>query len=188
MIWFKEMAGDAYDPIWQQIALDLRLKLSTVIAVRSMLYAQAAMGSNSYAGEYILCPDTLDKLLGEKSGTARRVLAQMEVYGYAQDGRLVKWEQAQVEEKTTEKPSGRKLDVTALEWRILRAAVFDRDDYICQYCGQHVDHPHCDHVFPLSRGGKSIMENLVTACPSCNCSKHDRTPEEWRAGQCHSER
>ena len=115
MIWFKEMAGDAYDPIWQQIALDLRLKLSTVIAVRSMLYAQAAIGSNSFSGDYILCPDTLDKLLGEKSGTARRVLAQMEVYGYAQDGRLTKWEQAQGKFDSESGTQGESRPMTATE-------------------------------------------------------------------------
>ena len=76
----------------------------------------------------------------------------------------------------------RELDISWSEWRAVRQQVFERDGYVCQYCGHPVMHPHCDHVFPLSRGGRSTLDNLVTACPACNCSKHDKTPEEWRAG------
>ncbi len=76
----------------------------------------------------------------------------------------------------------RDLGVPFSEWRKLRAQVFVRDQYTCRYCGKHVDTPHCDHVLPLCRGGKTVLDNLVTACPSCNCSKHDKTLEEWRKG------
>lgn len=71
-------------------------------------------------------------------------------------------------------------DVPLPEWQRLRIEVFERDAYTCAYCGSVVDHPHCDHVVPLSRGGKSILENLVTACPTCNCSKGGKTLDEWR--------
>ena len=73
-----------------------------------------------------------------------------------------------------------KLDIPYSEWRILRAAIFLRDKNICQYCGMFVENPDCDHVVPLIRGGKSEESNLVTACPSCNRSKGEKTPEEWR--------
>lgn len=76
-------------------------------------------------------------------------------------------------------PGTRFMDVTPSEWRSLRLRVFERDKYVCQYCGCHVDNPECDHVTPRSRGGESSMENLVTACPSCNRSKGAKTPEEW---------
>jgi len=66
-----------------------------------------------------------------------------------------------------------------LDWESRRTTVFERDKYICQYCGTYVDSPHCDHVVPRSRGGSHEIENLVTACPRCNISKKDRTPEEW---------
>lgn len=74
----------------------------------------------------------------------------------------------------------RELGMPSAEWQRLRVEVFERDAYTCAYCGSVVEHPHCDHVFPLSRGGKSILENLVTACPACNCSKGGKTLEEWR--------
>lgn len=67
------------------------------------------------------------------------------------------------------------------DWRSLREAVFIRDGFRCFYCGSDVSSsPQCDHVFPISRGGKNVIENLTTACRSCNSSKGDKTPEEWR--------
>jgi len=75
----------------------------------------------------------------------------------------------------------RRLGVSASEWSLLRSAVFERDQYVCSYCGGDVsDAPQCDHIFPLSRGGKSTLDNLTTACASCNSSKRDKTPDEWR--------
>ena len=66
------------------------------------------------------------------------------------------------------------------DWRERRRTVFERDGWRCTYCGTATDAPHCDHVMPLSRGGSSDFDNLTTACPSCNTSKSDKTPDEWR--------
>ena len=74
----------------------------------------------------------------------------------------------------------RDLGVPFSVWRELRRQVFRRDDYTCRYCGKHAEDPHCDHVIPLCKGGKTELDNLVTACPACNLSKHDKTLEEWR--------
>lgn len=76
------------------------------------------------------------------------------------------------------KPS-RAMDVTAREWLELRSLVIARDGLICNYCGVEVDSPHIDHVIPMARGGKSILENLTVACLRCNSSKGSKTPEEW---------
>ncbi len=35
-----------------------------------------------------------------------------------------------------------------------------------------------DHIIPKSRGGKTIWENVVTACPKCNNKKGARTLKE----------
>ena len=54
-----------------------------------------------------------------------------------------------------------------------RRNVLVRDQYTCQYCEQ--DFPTSlltlDHVMPLSRGGKTTWENVVTACKKCNNKK-----------------
>lgn len=52
-----------------------------------------------------------------------------------------------------------------------------RDRYSCQYCGVSQDLT-IDHVVPLSRGGRTTWENVVTACRKCNGRKGSRTPEE----------
>ncbi len=61
-----------------------------------------------------------------------------------------------------------------------RRTVLARDMYTCQYCGSQPGRQELtvDHVIPRSRGGKTIWENVVAACGSCNRRKGDRTPEE----------
>lgn len=58
--------------------------------------------------------------------------------------------------------------------------IFKRDNYTCQYCGKHLekDELTLDHVFPKSRMGPDIWENLVTCCKECNQKKANRTPKE----------
>lgn len=58
-----------------------------------------------------------------------------------------------------------------------RQNIFKRDHSVCQYCGSR-ERLTIDHVVPKSRGGKSIWDNLVTACQRCNSLKGDQTPEE----------
>lgn len=75
-----------------------------------------------------------------------------------------------------------RLDVCLDEWDWLRSHVFARDEYRCAYCGADVkDFPQCDHVVPRSRGGKSVLDNLATACKACNSGKRDRALDEWLA-------
>lgn len=61
-----------------------------------------------------------------------------------------------------------------------RANVYRRDDYQCQYCGDHFAPAALtfDHVMPRSRGGETSWLNIVTACQECNRFKGDRTPAE----------
>lgn len=61
-----------------------------------------------------------------------------------------------------------------------RANIYWRDDYKCQYCGNHFPHSSLtlDHVIPKSKGGDKSWANLVTSCNKCNQKKADNTPEE----------
>jgi hypothetical protein len=52
----------------------------------------------------------------------------------------------------------------------LRIQVYERDLYTCVYCGSQKNLT-LDHVYPESLGGKTELENLVTACRSCNIKK-----------------
>ena len=62
--------------------------------------------------------------------------------------------------------------------RISRRALFARDGWRCAYCGDSSSRLTLDHVVPRSRGGDSVWENVVTACPACNLRKADRLLEE----------
>ncbi len=61
--------------------------------------------------------------------------------------------------------------------QLTRKNVLRRDHFRCQYCGGR-ESLTLDHVFPKSRGGRDLWENLVAACSSCNARKGCRTPEE----------
>lgn len=57
--------------------------------------------------------------------------------------------------------------------RKLRFDVFKRDAFICQYCGRHPPEIilEVDHISPVSEGGKTEIDNLVTSCFDCNRGK-----------------
>ena len=63
--------------------------------------------------------------------------------------------------------------------RFSRMNVFTRDKFRCQYCGDKkpVRQLNYDHVVPRVKGGKTVWENIVTACYACNSKKGSRTPE-----------
>ncbi|KUJ83517.1 HNH endonuclease [Microbulbifer flavimaris] len=55
-------------------------------------------------------------------------------------------------------------------------ALFFRDAHTCLYCGKDFILAELtrDHVQPVSRGGKDVWENVVTACRRCNQHKGNR--------------
>jgi len=63
---------------------------------------------------------------------------------------------------------------------LTNTALFARDASLCLYCGEECSRHHLtrDHVVPLSRGGRDIWENVVSACFQCNSKKGGRTPQQ----------
>jgi 5-methylcytosine-specific restriction endonuclease McrA len=74
--------------------------------------------------------------------------------------------------------------------------IWERDGWICHYCGCAVRHfseighqndtATVDHVTPVSKGGGNGKDNLVTACSFCNRWKgsHHR-PKHLRSALAH---
>jgi 5-methylcytosine-specific restriction endonuclease McrA len=62
--------------------------------------------------------------------------------------------------------------------KLTKRDILRRDDYICQYCGEHLSFLTIDHIIPRHMGGQHAWNNLVTACPSCNHHKGGRTVEQ----------
>ena len=54
-----------------------------------------------------------------------------------------------------------------------RAAIYRRNNGMCQMCGAKVEWEnfHADHIIPHIRGGKTAVENGQTLCERCNFSK-----------------
>lgn len=61
--------------------------------------------------------------------------------------------------------------------RALRYDVLRRDGFKCVRCGRGREDGvklHVDHIVPVSRDGKSTMDNLQTLCEDCNCGKGNK--------------
>lgn len=66
----------------------------------------------------------------------------------------------------------RRLMTDSLRYDILR-----RDNFRCQICGATAADGvqlHVDHIFPVSKGGKTEPSNLRTLCDRCNRGKSDK--------------
>ncbi len=59
----------------------------------------------------------------------------------------------------------------------LRFRVLNRDNFTCQYCGKKGEGANleADHIIAYSKGGETILENLTTACWTCNNGKSNIT-------------
>jgi HNH endonuclease len=53
------------------------------------------------------------------------------------------------------------------EWTALKALY----DHRCVYCGRKMQRLTQDHITPVSRGGLTVLCNIVPACQSCNSKK-----------------
>lgn len=61
----------------------------------------------------------------------------------------------------------------------LRDLIKERDNYTCQKCGISIkQEPHLlleiDHIIPLSKNGKTTIDNLQTLCWKCNRQKSNK--------------
>ena len=52
----------------------------------------------------------------------------------------------------------------------IRKSIYERDGYRCRKCGSNYE-LEIDHIFPISKGGKSTYDNLQTLCHDCNSKK-----------------
>ena len=62
-------------------------------------------------------------------------------------------------------------------------AWIDAQSPVCSYCAIELssDQIQLDHVIPLSRGGSHTIDNFAISCKSCNCSKGNKTLDEFIA-------
>ena len=62
-------------------------------------------------------------------------------------------------------------------------AWIDSQNPICAYCSIELsdNQIQLDHITPLSKGGSHTIDNFAISCRSCNCSKGNKTLEEFTA-------
>jgi len=72
--------------------------------------------------------------------------------------------------------------VPRVSLKLTRKGIYERDNHTCYICGENYGEGKLsvDHVKPLSKGGQSTWENLVTCCKKCNGLKGDKTLEELK--------
>lgn len=70
--------------------------------------------------------------------------------------------------------------VPTKEMKFNRQNVFQRDGFVCQYCGNTFrdEDLNLDHVIPRDRGGQTSWENIVTSCIRCNTKKANQLPHQ----------
>ena len=69
----------------------------------------------------------------------------------------------------------------------IRYNVLKRDNYSCQICGATAKDGaklHVDHIIPVSKGGKTVMNNLQTLCERCNIGKSNKTENDDICPKC----
>ena len=71
------------------------------------------------------------------------------------------------------------------ESEIAQAVAFfapDGEELVCLYCGAK-NPTRWDHFIPVSKGGDTVLGNMVRACGSCDDSKQHKTVDEWFASK-----
>jgi 5-methylcytosine-specific restriction endonuclease McrA len=67
-------------------------------------------------------------------------------------------------------------------WRSIRQEILGRDNYTCRKCNGIFPSSrlHIHHIRPVSEGGDSRPENLITECEECHKQERSRTARSKR--------
>lgn len=183
MAWFCVHDGISSDLKWPLIARNSGQTVPTVISIWLAMLEHANQNEDRGSLEGFGFEE-LEMFYGLEPGACQSVYDAMEARGLIAECRIVNWERydanTYLQATAIQDVSTWRLEITQSEWKKLRQIVFERDNYTCAYCGQKVRNPHCDHIFPVSLGGLSTLDNLTTACPACNISKGNKMLSEWQ--------
>ncbi len=65
--------------------------------------------------------------------------------------------------------------ITPASWEL----ALDAFGHACAYCGRMGVPLEKDHIWPVSKGGISVPQNIVPACHECNQAKGSMSTGEW---------
>lgn len=105
----------------------------------------------------------------------RKTLEAFVEYINKEDNNTFKEEIIEKDEITKEKIKHKTSRTINLRFRFI---TFKNDNFKCKNCGRSpATDPkitlHVDHVYPWSKGGETVLENLQTLCSDCNLGKSD---------------
>lgn len=144
----------------QQLEAEMRVRIQ---AEEKRRQAEAQRRKQEYAREYALQQYREQEALIEKE---RRKAVQLQKEQERKEKQLAMSDHQRF---ITEQ---RRLMTDSLRYDILA-----RDKFRCQICGISAAEGaklHVDHIFPVSKGGKSVPSNLRTLCERCNLGKSDK--------------
>ena len=116
----------------------------------------------------VLCRVSYHSPLGRNSYSNEKVFSYEQIKTY-----IEKEKQRQNEKDTVHYQ--RKLMTDSLRYDVLK-----RDAFRCVICGRTARDGvklHVDHIRPVSKGGKTELNNLRTLCDACNMGKRDKYDE-----------
>jgi 5-methylcytosine-specific restriction endonuclease McrA len=166
MDWWRAYHGLCTDPKLHRVARSIHVSRGLVVAgwvaICETASAHEPRGS---IGE--LDAVSLAFLIDVKPHVATKILDGFRAAKMLDDaGNVVAWTKRQ-----------RQSDFSG--WPLVRKTIFDRDGYVCAYCGDTDGPFEIDHKHPRSRGGTNEHDNLTVACRTCNRSKRAMTVDEW---------
>ncbi len=82
-----------------------------------------------------------------------------------------------IDSKTIEEEKRKARSLRATKWWHQKISIG-----LCYYCQKKIPSQllTMDHVVPLSKGGLSIKNNIVTSCKECNTSKKNQLVWDWK--------
>lgn len=170
MQWFRSYVGTHSDPKLATVARKVGLHRTMVLAVW-LAIEECASASRERGNMSALDFEDVATALDMDAEQVQAIVVAFKDYGVmSAEGVLVGWVEKQ--DHGFRPPTD--------EWRLLRARIFERDNYTCGYCGARGVRLECDHIVPVSRGGDHQPSNLITACFKCNRSKRAKLVSEWR--------
>lgn len=153
----------------EELAVSLGLKLKQFQKYEDYLFQKTILSA----------PQTDIDIIFEATYTSpqgRNHYYTQELYNYSDLKKFIK--RAQEIRKKAESRSDQIRIERALMTDSLRYDILKRDGFRCKICGSEPSDGvklHVDHIFPVSKGGKTVPNNLQTLCDRCNMGKSNKT-------------
>ena len=144
-----------------------------------------------HSRDIVECQKQLDRIAGEKPTLEEDAACRQD----REEQRLRAERKSQREAAKVDREAARKRKAEADQAAVASALGKARDhaenvkralrkDHDCPYCGNGLGaQPHADHIYPVSKGGRSVSANMVYVCAVCNVKKGDMTLAAFIATQ-----